>query len=319
MRSIRLRFQFQTSGLLILIALVALGLGAWKAYWSPQRLWRRAIHQSNPAGRDHAWGAARSGKIAGLGRKASVEAVAATLEDANEETAAEAVRAYPLIEPEAAVSATKLALRLHDASPNIRRLAAASLRHVVRPDGTGRAQVVPPLIAALEDRDPGVRRQAALSLGEIGDRVGHSTADPPDEALRRRLGDGDRSVRLAAALALARGNGGDEAIPVLAEFLREHPRRDCRQPDCALGFEALMVLAARSDRAASTLIEGVYRDGEGRSEEAMAAVAGTVANDHHARVRMVARAREATKASSAEVRTCGLLVLKRIGEPIDGP
>ena len=311
------RPRVRTSSLMLVVALIAAGLGAWKAYWSPQRIWRTAIHQSDPAGRDQAWGAARSGRIDGLGPKASVKEVEAALEDSDPDTAASAVAVYPLIEPNGSVAASSLARRLLDPDPGIRRLAAASIRHVVRPDGSGRDQAVPPLIAALDDPDALVRRQAALSLGEIGFRVGHSTAYSPDEALRRHLKDGNRSVRLAAALAMARGESGEDAIPLLSEFLHTHRNRDCRERDCSLGFEALMVLAARSDRGASALIAGAYREGEGSSEDVLAAIAATVAGDHRARVRMVSRARLALADPSPEPRRSAALALQRIGEPLD--
>ncbi len=321
MRSIRNwnwpRPRFRTASLLLLVAWIALGLGAWKAYWSPNRIWRRAIHQPDQIGRGNAWGSAMSGRIAGLGRKETIEEVAATLEDTDDEAAASAVEVYPFVERDAPTAASRLALRLLDGQPSIRRRAASSLRLTVRPDGSGREQAVPPLIAALDDPDAGVRRQAALTLAEIGYRVGHSPSISPEKALRSRLDDAAPSVRIAAALALARSGGGEEAIPMLAGAVQGHRDENCPMVDCTLAFEALMVLAVRSDRAASALIEGVYREDRGQSAETLTALAAVVVDDRRAKARMIARAKALRTDASPERRLSAALALARIDEHRD--
>jgi hypothetical protein len=311
------RPRFRTASLLLIVALIALGLGALKAYLSPARTWRRAIHQQDPYIRGGAWSQARSGRIAGLGPKETLEEVAAALEDADNEAARVAVTTYTLLEPDAALAASRLALRLLDSDPSVRQVAAFSIRQVVRPDGSGRELAVPALIAALDDPEAGVRFAAACSLGDIGYRVGHSPSMLPEGALRRRLGDSEIPVSLAAALALARCGGGEEAVPLLAGYLEGHRDEGCPLVHCSIAFEALMVLAVRSDRAASVLIEGVYREGRGESSETLAALAAVAVDDHRARERMIARAKADLINPSAEYRLSASLTLARIGQGQD--
>lgn len=311
------RPRFRTTSLLLLVAVIALGLGAWKAYWTPNRVWRRAIHQDDRIGRDNAWGEAMTGRIPGLGRKETTEEVAAALEDSDDQVAESAVEVYPFVEKAAPAAASTLARRLLDGNPNIRRLAASSIRLTVRPDGSGRDQAVPPLIAALEDPDAGVRRQAALSLADIGLRVGHSRAYSPDRALRNRLDDPDPSVRLAVALALARSSGGDEAVPMLANFIQGHRDENCPRRDCSIAFEALMVLAVRSDRAMSALIEGVYVEDRGESGESLVAIGAVVVDDRRGRTRMIARAKALGRSQDPDHRLSAALALAWIDEAKD--
>jgi HEAT repeat protein len=302
--------------MLVAIAMIALGLAALRDYLSPSKVWRRAIHKADPAGRLEAWGEARRGRIDGLDRRRTLEEVASMMEDADDETAARAVQVYPLIQGDSAEVARQVVLRLLDSDARVRRVAASTIRFAVRPGGGGREIVFPALITALDDRDAGVRGMAARSLGEISFQVGHSESFDPRPALRRKLADPDPAVRIAAALAMTRDDAGEEAVPMLLESLEGHRENDSNCPNvgCSVAFEALMILGPRSDRATSGLIARVFRESSGRSNETLATLAAMVNGDHRARTRLLARANEALRSEDADLRFSACLTLERIGE-----
>ena len=302
--------------MLIAIAVIALGLSALREYLSPTRVWRRAIHKANPRARLDAWGEARGGRIEGLDRQRTLEEVATMLEDVDDDAAAQAVRVYPMIQKDSAEVARQLALRLHDSDARVRRVAADSIRLAVRPGGGGREIAFPALIAALDDQDAGVRRIAARSLGEVSYRLGHSESFDPRPALRRRLADPDGVVRIASALALARDDAGEEAVPMLLIALEGHRENEANCPNagCSIAFEALMALAPRSDLATSGLIARVFHESSGRSSETLTTLAAIVNGDSRARNRLMAHASEALGSGDADLRLSACLVLERIGE-----
>ena len=308
------RPRLRTKSLLVLIAFFALGLAALHAYLRPDRVWRRAIHQTNPTRRVEAWGQARSGRIEGLSPKQTVVEVTKILEDADDEAVAQAVEVLPFIQGDPAEVARLLSLRLQDADPKVRRTAADAIRYAVQPDSAGREVAFPRLVAALDDPDPGVRRRAARSLGEISFHAGHSESFDPTQALARRLQDSSDAVRAAAALAMARDGGGEEAVSTLLAMLDEHLQEKCPKAECSVVFEALMVLAPRSDRATTGLIGKVYSEKEGRSEEALTTLSAIVQGDYPARRRVVARSLQALKGKDADLKLAACLTLIRMGE-----
>ena len=310
------RLRFGTGTMLIAIAVIAVGLAALRDYLSPSKVWRRAVHRADPQRRLDAWGEARRGRIDGLDGPRTLEEVASMMEDADDETAAQAVRVYPFIQKDSSEVARQLALRLLDSDARVRRVAANSIRFAVRPDGVGREIAFPALITALDDPDAEVRGIAARSLGEVSFQVGHSESFDPRPALRRKLADPDQSVKMAAALALARDDAGEEAVPMLFKSLEGHRENDknCPNVGCSVAFEALMVLAPRSDQAASGLIARVFRESSGRSSDALTTLAASVNGDYQGRKRLLARADDALRSEDADLRLSACLVLERIGE-----
>jgi HEAT repeats len=306
--------RFRMKQLLLLVALFALGLTAMREYLRPDRVWRRGIHDRDPSRRGEAWGEGRRGRIEGMSPDRSVEEVARALEDSDDATATEAIGAYPLIESDSRAVAERLALRLLDGNPGVRRAAATSIRFAVQPGRPGREVAFPALIAALDDPDAGVRMMAARTLGEISFQLGPSREFDPEKSLRKLLVDGNESVRLTAALAMTRGGGGEEAVPMLLESLRLHRDENCPRRDCTPAFEALMVLAERSDEGASALIAMVYREPAGRSDEALTALRAVINGDLPARRRVIARAKLALVRPEAERRLAASLLLAEIGE-----
>ena len=72
------------------------------------------------------------------------------------------------------------------------------------------------LTSALDDEDAAVRYWGATGLGNLG-----ADAGPAAEKLAGALNDDSRTVRVAAARAVARLNQPDRALPVLTEALRD--------------------------------------------------------------------------------------------------
>jgi len=77
-------------------------------------------------------------------------------------------------------------------------------------------EVLPKLIELLEDSDAGVRYWAAVSLSALG-----AEAEPGTEALTKALNDENPIVRFAVAGALCRLSLCENALPVLAEGLKD--------------------------------------------------------------------------------------------------
>ena len=305
------RLRFGTGTMLIAIAVIAVGLAALRDYLSSSKVWRRSIHKADPPRRLDAWGEARRGRIDGLDGPRTLEEVASMMEDADDETAAQAVRVYPFIQKDSSEVARQLALRLLDSDARVRRVAANSIRFAVRPDGVGREIAFPALITALGDPDAEVRRIAARSLGEVSFQVGHSESFDPRPALRRKLADPEQAVKIAAALALARDDAGEEAVPMLLRSLEGHRENDANCPNvgCSVAFETLMVLAPRSDQATSGLIARVFRESSGRSSDALTTLATSVNGDYQGRKRLLARADDALRSEDDDLRLSACLVL----------
>lgn len=105
----------------------------------------------------------------------------------------------------------RLVAVLEDPNPELRRTAAQSLGKIAR------KEAAPALLAALRDPDAGVRRHAAWALGMIGaDALG-----PERSPLATLLFDVDPAVREAAAMALGLTGDTQTGIELLLERLQE--------------------------------------------------------------------------------------------------
>lgn len=179
------RFGIRLREMLALVAVVALVLAVWAAYFDPVRQWRAAVRDADDGGRR--WEAvsfAAQHRVAGLDDAAAV----ATLVEA-----------------------------LGDPSDRVRATAASGLGVFGRPAARG---AVPALVRALRDADFDVRAGAARSLALI-----LRPSDPETPAAVAALAavakDGNAAVRLDAAYALATLGAGRDAVPVLVDFLRD--------------------------------------------------------------------------------------------------
>jgi len=167
---------------LVGIAVIALLLSTWAAFFDPALRWKRAIHDDNEGGRR--WEAASRGV---MGR-------------------------VPGVTPEMVLE--ELTAALGDPSFRVRQTSASSLGSL----GPKGEAVVPALAGALKDGHPWVREAAARSLGDILEKApGRRGLAVP--ALVAVLKDGRFDVRMAAAFALAQINEGEAALPVLIEAL----------------------------------------------------------------------------------------------------
>jgi HEAT repeat protein len=202
---IRPRIHLRT--FLVLIALVALGLGIWDAFLSPYRRWQRAIRDDDDRGRR--WEAAlrfTSGPVDGL----DVDTAVAELIEA-----------------------------LDDPSFRVRETTVSALGHY----GSKAKVVVPALIRRVEtDELSIVRVRAVQSLGEILS-AGGGEKRVIVNALIRALENRSRDVRIDAAVVLA-SHGGEMAMPASIELLKSD-RLDVQQAALLfLGRSSLRAKAA---------------------------------------------------------------------------
>ncbi len=280
----------KTRTLLGLVALAALGFAGLREYHHPARAWRRAAGGANGAARSGAWGEARSGRIGGLDREATLAEVARAMDRGDARARAEAVQAFAPNEPDARVAVPRLADRLLDPDARVRLVAAGAIRAAVRPGGEGRDLAVHELAAALGHPDPELRRVAAEGLAALADRLPRAD-DPALGALRMALArDSDAGVRIASAVGLARvGVVGDGAVALLRSAIRDHSGPDCTRPHCVDALLGLSCLLAHSDEAAACLFERATRADRGaRDAEAILTIKAD--QDDRARARVERRA-----------------------------
>lgn len=175
------KVQVRLRWLMALVALAAVPMAIWSAWFNPRRMWQRAVVDGeNGARRWHAISEMASGK-------ASVDK---------------------------ATALATLTSALRSPSYGVREVAAAGIGHL----GSAARPAAPALIRVLADPDPSVRCRGAAALESIlppGDRM-REAAVP---ALKRLLGDRSWDVRLKAASALVEFGHGGDAVSVLVDAL----------------------------------------------------------------------------------------------------
>ena len=99
---------------------------------------------------------------------------------------------------------------------------------------------IPELVAAIEDQDAAVRYWGAVGIGNLG-----QSAIAVANELRSMLGDESPAVRIAAARALCRMGIREQALPLLADLLRDGAQWE--------RLQAAIVLDELDDQAAPAL------------------------------------------------------------------
>jgi len=209
----RRRFRLSVRALIAAVAVAALVLAGWHAYFDPVLRWRRAIRDDNDGAlRWDAMTRAVYGKAAGIDPGMVLGELASALHDPSfrvRQTSAEGLgRLGAGGEP--AVPALVAALK--DAHPWVRAAAAGSLHEILKKDDRRRDLAVPGLVAVLTDRNLDVRLASACTLVEIGE--GKAAAP----ALIALLPERNDMVRMQVLRNL--GRAGDAALPAVPLLLK---------------------------------------------------------------------------------------------------
>jgi HEAT repeat protein len=308
--------------LLGLVALIAAGFVGWRAYFGPERAWRRAIHVKDSKKRAELWTRLqRENEIDGLDGKGTIREVFALLTDPDPETRGWAVATVPSIHAESLEAISRIAPRLADADVSVRVKAATALGEVVKRGEPGHDEAVAALSKALKDPEPKVRKAAVDSLGQVVYEGGQSTDplrsgrrdDPALDLVAARLLDEDRGVWIEAAYVLASNDRGEEALPKLILEIRGQPLPDPLDYFADRAFLALMVLAVHSDEAIDFLVSQIPIGREGYPDRPRNALAWAARQDPEARARVRKRAGEALKSEDLILRYHAAFLLQEIG------
>jgi HEAT repeat protein len=318
----RPRFGLRLGTMLGLIALIAAGYGSWRAYRSPERAWRRAIHSPDKATRKAHWSRLqREHEVDGLDREGTVREVLASMNDPDPETRLWSVSSVGSIEADPLVAIPRVAERLGDGDLSVRVKAASVLGELVKHGGPGRDEAVFALSKALKDPEPIVRRAAVGSIGQVvyeggpgGDPLRSGRPDDPAlDLVAARLGDDDLAVKVEAARVLASNDRGGEAVPMLIAYLREQPKPAPLGYLADRAMLALMVLAIHSDEAAAFLASELAVDREGYPDRPRDALTWAARQTPEARARVRRLAGEALKSREPAVRHNAALLMHDIG------
>ncbi len=308
------RPRFRTATLMVLVGAIALGLVAWRFYYSPRWVWRRAVHGKDSAASGAAWQQLSKGQIAGMTREETEAMLAEALADSHFPVRFGAVAAIRFSGRDLALAITHLTGRLEDEDFRVRRAVVSAIGEKVKV-GVDRELAEPPLRSALDDREAEVRRQAVDSLGTVAGKL-RRPDDPLIPLIASKLEDPDENVRVQAGFELARLGGGDEALPMLKAFADEHLGKSEDAETGASVERALFAIgkiAERSDDALDFLIGDIYRKGEPLENAAFAALQLTALTDPKGRDRAIGRLREALKGDDFNRRVGAALVLESLG------
>jgi len=310
------RPRFRMASLLVLVAVVALGLGAWRAYHDPKRVWLRAVHGEDQAAESAAWQQAQEGLIAGLGPAETEILLIDSLKDRREMIRFRAVAAVDFSRREPGRAIPLLVPRLADDSPGIRLMAAAAIGGKVDSDGAGRDLAEPALLRAIDDPVADVRGVLVDELSQLVMKSGRP-GDPLIRVLSDRLKDENVHVRIQAAAGLARAGGGDEARPLLEAYLVEHPDLELDGMQGASVVRALFALsriATRSDEATAFLLARVYRRSRVGPHPVLSAIQETAQLSEPGRRRVVALATKALGGTDLDIKAGAATVLDSLEE-----
>jgi HEAT repeats/HEAT repeat len=252
--------------LLALVALIGLGLGGAREYWSPNRIWRRAVRSADKARQDEGWRQANAGLIDGLSPEQTRDELIAATGDGDPMVRFLALR-WLRFEGKTPSGLLPLYVQLlKDPYFRVRYLAAEAVGEAVRMSLNGRDLAEPALLATLDDPDPTTRQQVLHALGQVVWMSGRAR-DPLLEVVAARLEDPDEHVWLEAAYVLARSGTGREAVPkLMAYMIADRARNGGRDPGgTGTADNVLARLAGRSPEVLPFLLREVYRPGQGLS------------------------------------------------------
>ena len=316
----RPRLRIRT--LLVLVALVAVGLGGWREYWSPKQVWRRAIHSDAKTLYVDVflWLEVQSNqRIDGLDREATVFEVQRAMSDRNEEIRASAVETFGHLKLGTDRTFREILPIFQDQSALVRVAAIRGLVELGR-QGPPRQLLLPPILDRLNDSDSRVRQQAVEALqdfirigqGPDGPELTGSTFEVMMKAIVSKLKDTDGEVRVVSACILAYEGRDEGVLPVLFESALKLEGWRSNYWGFFHAPSALGVMAARSDEAAQFLLDQMSREGPGfpsgpRNTLYHAAIRETVA---HTRIERLAIT--ALNSSDIQIRANSAILLHEI-------
>ena len=303
------------------LTLFGAGLGFYVDYRSPLKTWRRAIHGPSPAREDHWVELRRDHLILGLDRESTIDEVFALMDDPDGEVQRWAIASLPSVDPAPRDAIPRLSAKLKSAVTAIRAGAATALGEVVRRGESGREGAIAALTPCLADPEPEVRRASVVALGEVIFRGGTSLDplrsgrpdDPALDLIAGRLQDGELAVRVEASYVLACNDRGEEAVPMLAKFVREQPKPAPLTYPAERAIFSLMVLAARSDEAVATLISELAVARDGYPDRPRDALAWAARQSSPSRARVRRQTAGALKSDDASLRHNAAILMGEIG------
>ncbi len=318
------RFGLRIGTLLGLVAVLALGFWGVREYFSPLRVWDRAIH--NPSTQSKTWiEVEREHVIEGLDAPATLAAVFAAFHDPDPAIRGWAIWCVPSLEADPTVVIDRLSGMLADPDSTIRIKAAEALGQVYKRGGTGRPEALGALKLALKDSEPKVRRAAVGSVGQVIHESGRSSDslrsgnsnDPALALVVDRLGDDDMAVRVEAAFVLGCNDRGSEAVPFLVKFLKEQPTDAPMSYVANRAFMALTILAVRSEEAVAFLAGELKVKRESYPDRPRDALAWAARQSPEANTAVRRRAREGLKSDDPELQYQSAFLLHSIGQGIE--
>jgi HEAT repeat protein len=314
------RFGLRLGTLLAIIAVMALVFWGFHEYFSPTRIWRRAIH--DPASLPKAWAEVASEHvIEGLNPEATLREVFQAMDDPDPAIRGSAIGCVPSLDGDPRVVIDRLAGRLGDNDIAVRIKVAEALGQVFKRGKAGRAEALGALKIALKDPDAKVRKAAVGSVGQVVYEEGPSSDplrsgqkdDPALGLVEARLDDADIAVRVEAAFVLGCNDRGSEAVPMLVKFLKEQRIDEPLSYVANRAFMALTILAVRSEAAVDFLAGEMAVERESYPDRPRDALAWAARQAPEAHIWVRKRAREALKSDDPVVRFHSAFLMFDIG------
>jgi HEAT repeat protein len=318
------RFGLRVGTLLGLIALMAFGFWGFREYFSPLRVWRRAIH--DPSRMARAWAeVVREHVIEGLDPPETLAEVVEALKDADPANRGLAVSTLPTLDADPVVVIDRLAGMLGDTETSVRIKTAEALGQVYKRGSTGRAEALGALEIALKDPDANLRKAALGSIGQVIFESGKSvdplrsgqSDDPSLEMVARRLSDENIDVRVEAAFVLGCNDRGNEAVPMLVKFIREQPIDKPFNHVADRAFMALTILSIRSPAAVSFLAGELGVDRESYPDRPRDALAWAARQSSDAHLAVRKKARDGLKSKNPVIRFQSAFLMHDIGMGVE--
>jgi len=179
----RFRPRFTVRRLMVVVAVSAVLMAAWAAWFDPVRVWRRAVvDDENGLRRWEALNEMSRGRVP-VDVETALDTFDRALWSPSYRIRETAVRGLGRLGPSARPALSALIAAMADPEAEIRGQAAGALIVVLAPGDAGRAQAAPALMRLLGDHSPTVRMRAATTLVEFG--RGRDALPVLLEALRR--------------------------------------------------------------------------------------------------------------------------------------
>jgi HEAT repeat protein len=262
----RPRLRMRT--LLGLVALVGLGMGLAREYWSPNRVWRRAVRSSDRTRQARGWQQASQGSIDGLTPEQTRDELIAATGDRDPEVRQQALWWLRQVDKKPGERLPLYVGLLKDPGIYVRCGAVEAVGEAVRMSRSGRELAEPALLALIDDPDPWTRKRVLGALGDVV-RLDESPNDPLLDVVARKLDDPDDTVWLEAAYVLSRSGVGDPAVSKLEAFMiADRAHNGGHDPGGTGTADNVLARIAqrsgqRSDEILAFLLREVYRKGQG--------------------------------------------------------